>query len=156
MDKFLKFIIGIVLNVLFAGFIGLLIAVCNLFWLEWISRKYSEVSYDITYQYKFAGACAGAILFVGLLRMGQTRLEALFPRIVDLSLIIVLAGVCMVGLTPVTNGHLMKVILDRNYVHMQPSEITTDLDDTNTVKTTTGMTLPSSDTKSKPEDKPPQ
>jgi hypothetical protein len=141
MNKPIKAVMGILLNLLIAGFFGIIWSVLNMTWLEWAVAKFPKVEYTTDYEFRFSLICGAVLLVLGLLRMIQSQLTHILPKITDMLIISIIAGVCMIALTPVPNSNFGKLIIDRNYVTMQPDTITTDLDTTNTTKTTTGMTL---------------
>lgn len=144
MNKPLKAVMGIFLNLLVAGFFGVLWSFINTAWLEWAITKYPKIDYTLDYEHRFALICGVVLLVLGLLRMLQTHMEHLLPKITDTLLISVIAGICMVALTPVPNSNFGRLLIDKNYETMQPTTISTDLDPTgttNSAATTTGMTL---------------
>ena len=144
MEKPIKALMGILLNLLVAGFYGIVWSVLNMTWLEWIIQKYPQVSYTLDYEFRFALICGCVALVLGLMRMASTHMDHMLPKISDILLISVIAAACMVALTPVPNSNFGRLLIDRNYATMQPDTITTDLDTTNGAPgaaTTTGMTL---------------
>lgn len=114
MPPAVRWIFVLALDAVVCGFFGLGIALFHFLWLEYAAVRWPRIRYTEDYQTSFALVCAAAVFVLTALRQIKTQLECKSPRPGEIGLILVLALIAMVGMTPVPGSNFPRYLYEMN------------------------------------------